>query len=564
MLNNSIFTLLFIITLLLTFTNGLSIDLSKKDKIEQDNKFDDDFYLIYVDNTKKAKHNKRQETSEFIDELVNEIHNLIVNNVDTYKDPEILQELNEEDTRLKKRDSEVRYLVDYGDSSYVYPISTTETKTVLYAYLSNSLIPIIKSKPEIIDVVANEKYEEHTVYNIDDIKDETHWDDVAVRENAPLHLSIISQGEYNETRVGKYDKNYYYPKSAGEDIDLFILDVGFNFNHPEFSNKNERNIKCLFNITRAKVIESNSDIYCFGQTLSNHGTKVAECAAGKNHGVANKANIYAVLLDGIESGNVISALEYIKKHFYRPHKAIFNLSYGSIRPINRTTPASENTQRVNELFEELVDDGALVFTSAGNEGELSYNVTYNQQSLPCLYNYTICVGGINNVEQKYFNTHVKYSDVVTYEVDKDSNYGYGVDIYAPFNVFVKYQSHDTSKNKEEIARGTSFSSPIAAGIAATILSDHPDIEFNKTSMLNYLYKIGQKGIIRGLPEGVPNVLINNGKHIVYSKNDKYYGCGILAGNQKCSNNQCCSKNGYCGTDSEFCSHGCQSEFGVCH
>jgi len=565
MLNsNSLFSILSIITLLITLVNTLSIDVSKVEKIKQDDKFDDDFYLIYVNNNMKNTHNKRHiSTTDFIDSLVSEIHELIVDNVDTYKDPDVLDELSEEDTKLKKRDSEVKYLVDYGESSYVYPISTTESKTILYAYLSNTLIPIIKAKPEIIDVVRNEKFDQYTKYEIDVIKDETGWSDVAVRENAPLHLSIISQGEYNETRVGKYDRNFYYPTTAGEDIDLFILDIGFNFNHPEFSNKHERIVTCLFNVTKAKVIESNSDSYCFGKTISSHGTTVAEVAAGKTSGVAKKANIYGILLDGIESGNVISAIEYIKAHHYRPNKAIFNLSYGSIREINRSKPIKEDTQRVNELFDELVEDGAIIFTSAGNEGELAYNVTYNKQSLPCLYNYTICVGGISNVETEYLKTHVKYSDVTTYEIDEESNYGYGVDIYAPFSAHLKYTNHD-NQLREVVSRGTSIASPITAGVAATIMSEHPDVKFNKTLMLEYLYKIGQKGIIKGLPDNVPNVLLNNGKHLVYSRNDIYYGCGTLAGNQHCSNNQCCSKNGHCGTGIDFCSHECQSEFRNCN
>ncbi|ORX52631.1 subtilisin-like protein, partial [Piromyces finnis] len=253
---------------------------------------------------------------------------------------------------------------------------------------------MIKSRPEVIDVVPNEVYEPNSIYDIEEIKEETGWNNVMVRENAPLHLSIISQGEFNESRVDKYDKNYYYPESAGKDIDLYILDVGFNFNHPEFSNKNERIIKCLFNITKAKVVEANSDIYCFNKKQSSHGTTVAEAAAGKEHGAARKANIYAVLFEDITSANVISALEYIKENLFRPYKSIFNLSYGYIKEIQRSSPISKTTSRVNELFEELTEAGSVIFTSAGNEGELSYNVTYNKQSIPCLENYTICVGGI--------------------------------------------------------------------------------------------------------------------------------------------------------------------------
>ncbi|ORX52630.1 hypothetical protein BCR36DRAFT_286490 [Piromyces finnis] len=52
--------------------------------------------------------------------------------------------------------------------------------------------------------------------------------------------------------------------------------------------------------------------------------------------------------------------------------------------------------------------------------------------------------------------------------------------------------------------------------------------------------------------------------MVYSKNGKYHGCGHLAGNQKCPNNECCSKDGHCGIGSEFCDYGCQPNFGFCN
>jgi len=73
------------------------------------------------------------------------------------------------------------------------------------------------------------------------------------------------------------------------------------------------------------------------------------------------------------------------------------------------------------------------------------------------------------------------------------------------------------ENELYMDRGTSYSSPIVAGVVATILSDHPKISFNTHSMITYLTEHGQKGIIDDIPEG-PNVFINNGKQSVYLKN----------------------------------------------
>lgn len=41
-------------------------------------------------------------------------------------------------------------------------------------------------------------------------------------------------------------------------------------------------------------------------------------------------------------------------------------------------------------------------------------------------------------------------------------------------------------------------------------------------------------------------------------------CGYDYGKLKCSNNQCCSKYGWCGVEDSYCSTGCQSSFGLCN
>eukprot|EP00833_Pecoramyces_ruminatium_P008363 jgi/Orpsp1_1/1182395/evm.model.c7180000081125.1 len=105
-----------------------------------------------------------------------------------------------------------------------------------------------------------------------------------------------------------------------------------------------------------------------------------------------------------------------------------------------------------------------------------------------------------------------------YRVAHYSNYGKKVDIYAPGCFEVEYRDANGEDHKE-IAHGTSFASPIVVGVAATIMSENPNIKFNSKKMLEYLTDIGEKNIIEGILEGDPNVFINNGKHSVYSGSD---------------------------------------------
>eukprot|EP00833_Pecoramyces_ruminatium_P010006 jgi/Orpsp1_1/1184038/evm.model.c7180000087755.1 len=128
---------------------------------------------------------------------------------------------------------------------------------------------------------------------LNDILNETQWSGVDVREDADIHLSLLSQGKFYGNSTTTYDKNYYYPSSAGKDIDIFILDTGFNFRHPEFANKDERTVKCAFTSHNAIIFPSKVDDYCeFTNGKEYHGLMVSDVAGGLVHGVANKANIY--------------------------------------------------------------------------------------------------------------------------------------------------------------------------------------------------------------------------------------------------------------------------------
>jgi len=73
------------------------------------------------------------------------------------------------------------------------------------------------------------------------------------------------------------------------------------------------------------------------------------------------------------------------------------------------------------------------------------------------------------------------------------------------------------------------------------MSEHPEIEFTKDSMLKYLLKDAP----RFSYNDIDSYIVNNGKHIVYSSDDTYIGCGISAGNRPC--------NKWCSLNSKVCS-----------
>ena len=63
--------------------------------------------------------------------------------------------------------------------------------------------------------------------------------------------------------------------------------------------------------------------------------------------------------------------------------------------------------------------------------------------------------------------------------------------------------------------GTSFSSPIVAGLAATIMSEFTERKFNYISMLKKLLEMSLKKVIERIDKDFPNALVNKGKDFNY-------------------------------------------------
>ncbi|OUM59237.1 carbohydrate-binding module family 18 protein [Piromyces sp. E2] len=520
----------------------------------------DNYYVIYLNNvnnknTADKNIEKRQENDEFVDLMINEINNLIIGNKGTYEDIEKLEEIESKESPLYKRSNQENNSSS-ASSSLVYPIFEEEDQTVLYAYLSTDLIDVVKAMPNVKECVPDLKLEPQSYYNLDDIKKETGWSDVKVKEFSNLNLSLLSQGKPFKGYIGdlNVDLNYYYPATAGKDVDVYVIDSGFNFDYYEFANKEERTTKCLVRIDGGLIeVDNYPDGNCPTQDPERHfhGEKVSDVIGGLYNGVADKANIYGVALTSHSYVNYIKALEYIYESAnMRPHKTIINMSFGGFLPINERFPL---TKKFRGIIQKLNEAGAVMVASAGNYGKLSYNEETNKYFVPCAFDEVICVGGTSIIE---------YIDSEKYEIDMNSNFGKVVNIFAPYFTDVKF----IGKNNEieyDRAYGTSGSSPLVAGVAATIMSEHPDIEFNSTSMIKYLTKIGIKDIISD-SRGSSNVLINNGKRIVYSSIGKYTGCGPNAGNTKCQEGYCCSAKGFCGKSTDHCDVGCQPKFGLCN
>ncbi|GBC09662.1 hypothetical protein RclHR1_09010015 [Rhizophagus clarus] len=259
---------------------------------------------------------------------------------------------------------------------------------------------------------------------------------------------------------------FIYPDSAGEGVNIFIVDGGISLTHREFGGR------AKFGRAFCKGCEKEYDI-------NKHGTIVASVAAGKTVGVARKANIIDVRVLSYKGGTTTDLIEglsfVIHKHKNSKYKnSIVNMSLNVIPP----------SRALNNVVKEVTDAGIHMTVSAGN-----FETDACGQS-PASAPSAITVGAT-------FDTNDTIADF--------SNFGKCVDIFAPGVNAHGAEAYDD--NGYVVFSGTSFSSPLVAGTLALLISKNgnkPPAELTKD-----LIKLSTKGVVKGLKhkKGTPNTFL---------------------------------------------------------
>jgi len=199
----------------------------------------------------------------------------------------------------------------------------------------------------------------------------------------------------------------------------------------------------------------------------------------------------------------------------RPHKTIVNLFIVEIHK-----EGEYYFQQYKNTIDDIINKGGIVVSPSGNSGvELN---KFTDQVIPCEFENVICVGGIET-----YNGAENEGD---YIVDENSNYGSSVNFYSAYSI--KSEILVNNEIKKLVDHGTSYSSPLVAGLIATLMSENSDIEYTFDTIIKQLNEYGASETFQIF--NTVGVLANNGKHIVYSKDDVYYGCEVYAGNLSCS------------------------------
>ncbi len=280
------------------------------------------------------------------------------------------------------------------------------------------------------------------------------------------------------------DGLYDFPASAGEGVNIYVIDTGILPDHVDFTGR----VAGGQNFVSTGAGGLSLPIPILGPLLSGllgggapqgpedftdcngHGTHVAGTAAGTTYGVAKKANLYGVRVLGCDGGGansgVIAGVDWVTENAVAP--AVANMSLGG-----------GNSSALDLAVRNATLQGVVMVVAAGNDNANACNGSPNRVPE------AITVGSTDNQDRR----------------SSFSNFGACVDLFAPgSNITSAWHTGTTAINT---ISGTSMASPHVAGAAALLLGEGAPADVVDAS----LKSLATVGVISNPGNNSPNLLL---------------------------------------------------------
>ncbi|KAF5592485.1 subtilisin-like serine protease [Fusarium pseudoanthophilum] len=260
--------------------------------------------------------------------------------------------------------------------------------------------------------------------------------------------------------------DYIYDSSAGAGTYAYVVDTGINIAHDEFQGRAALGYNAY---PDSDFVDANG-----------HGTHCAGTIAGKEYGVAKRANLIAVKVFHLGSSRTDIVLDgynwavtNITNTPGRKEQAVISMSLGGGR-----------SDAFNAAVQAAYSAGVHTVVAAGNDGKDAYN--YSPASAP---NATT-VGAID-----IDNNRASFS-----------NYGALVDLFAP-GVNIK-SAWNTANSATKTISGTSMACPHVAGLSLYLRAKEGLT--TPESVARRLKELATTGVVQNAGVGSPNLLAYNG------------------------------------------------------
>ncbi|KXN68105.1 putative subtilisin-like protease precursor [Conidiobolus coronatus NRRL 28638] len=270
---------------------------------------------------------------------------------------------------------------------------------------------------------------------------------LATQDDAPWGLARVSQ----RPELGPSPFAYHYDENAGEGVNVYVIDSGINNNHQEFTGR------FTWGTTTASNSTSDNDNH-------GHGSHCAGTIGGTTYGVAKKAHLIAVKVMGDDgsgaTSDIIAGIDWVVKNKSGKNGNVISMSIGGFK-----------NPFLDLAVDYAVSKGIVAVAAAGNS---------NLDA--CLFSPASALRVISVGATDINDNKASFS-----------NHGICVDIHAPgVNILSSWKGDSTASNT---ISGTSMACPHVAGLAATIISQNPQIKNVKSRLI----EIATSNKIKGLP-----------------------------------------------------------------
>jgi subtilisin family serine protease len=322
--------------------------------------------------------------------------------------------------------------------------------------------------------------------------------------------------------------NSYTYSHTGKGVDIVIVDSGVHPDHAEFKDKD--------GLPRLQQIEWEPNQFVSRSMQyvdeGGHGTAVASSAAGITQGFARDARIYSIKIFDTDAYTPLQALQNVRDWHLskvgtpdegRPTIVNNSWTYSRDYPANHPTkanmPHGVRVASVDAEIATMIDDGIIVVCAAGNENHYvaaTYDPKYNE------YYYVDNNG--NWTDDATLAAYAQYTNRLTPSgadtalcigANGDhypdtrfgrawySNFGSRIDLFAP-GTAIQTALTNTVNSFEKI-NGTSFSSPIVAGIIAQYMETYKTGD--QGHIKSFLDRHGDRDIITDVPTSTNNLSV---------------------------------------------------------